>query len=277
MLKQNSETPMTKYFWTAFLALTMTLVACSAPTASPSPFTPPATPTPASTPKGLILTGGVVASAKLIPAQDAQMSFLISAPVKDMLVKEGDFVNTGQTLATLYAPDFELAVKSAEFDLKAAELEFQYWIPARHDRPPERRHQAEAELEQARAKLETAKVKFAQATLIAPFDATVADVNIQAGEFAQTGQAVIILGDISHMQIKTTDLSERDVPTVQVGQTANVYIEALNVTIKGNVIRVSPISETVGGDVVYPVTIELEEQPAGLLWGMSAEVEIKTK
>jgi hypothetical protein len=29
--------------------------------------------------------------------------------------------------------------------------------------------------------------------------------------------------------------------------------------------------------VVYPVTIELDEQPEGLLWGMSAEVEIETK
>jgi hypothetical protein len=29
--------------------------------------------------------------------------------------------------------------------------------------------------------------------------------------------------------------------------------------------------------VVYPVTIELDEQPAGLLWGMTAEVEIQTQ
>jgi len=29
--------------------------------------------------------------------------------------------------------------------------------------------------------------------------------------------------------------------------------------------------------VVYPVTIELDQQPAGLLWGMSAEVKIQTK
>jgi HlyD family secretion protein len=79
------------------------------------------------------------------------------------------------------------------------------------------------------------------------------------------------------MQIKTTDLSERDVPAVQIGQTAKVYIEALDITVTGTVTKISPVSETVGGDVVYPVTIELDEQPAGLLWGMSAEVEIQTK
>jgi HlyD family secretion protein len=94
---------------------------------------------------------------------------------------------------------------------------------------------------------------------------------------AQTGQVVITLADLANMRIETTDLSERDVPSVQMGQTANVYIEALDITVTGRVTKISPISETVGGDVVYPVTIELDEQPEGLLWGMSAEVEIQTK
>jgi len=132
-------------------------------------------------------------------------------------------------------------------------------------------------MEQAKAKLETAKVTLAQTSLVAPFDATVVDVNIQAGEFAQAGQVVITLGDIAHMQIETTDLSEQDVPAVQPGQGVNVFIEALDAQIAGKVMRISPISDTVGGDVVYPVTIELEKQPEGLLWGMSAEVEIQTK
>jgi HlyD family secretion protein len=264
---------MKKIFWTAFLALTVTLTACSAPTATP----PPATPEPSSTPTGLVLTGGVVASAEAVPAQDTQMSFVLSAPISAVLVKEGDMVTAGQPLATIYSPDLELAVTSAELNAQAAELEFQYWIPARHDRPPERRKQAEAELEEAKAKLETAKVNFTQTTLVAPFDATVVEVKTQAGEFTQAGQVVIVLGDLAHMQIKTTDLSERDVPAVQIGQTANVYIEALDETVIGKVIQISPISETVGGDVVYPVTIELDEQPSGLLWGMSAEVEIQTE
>ena len=264
---------MKKILWTTFLALTVTLAACG------SPVTPPPTPTelPATPTTGLVSSGGVVASAEAIPAHDTQMSFVLSAPVKDVLVKEGDVVTAGQTLLTLYSPDLELAVTSAELALKAAELEFVYWIPARHNRPPERRQQAEAELEEAKTRLETAKLTFAQTTLLAPFDATVIDVSIKAGEFAQAGQVVITLGDIAHMQIKTTDLSERDVPLVQVGQNVNVYIEALDANVTGKVIRISPISETVGGDVVYPVTIELDEQLTDLMWGMTAEVEIQTQ
>lgn len=264
---------MKKIFWTTSLALTVTLAACASPSTPP----PVLTEAPATPSTGLILSDGVVASAVALPARETQMSFVFSAPVKEVLVKEGDIVTAGQTLMTLYSPDLELAVISAELESQAAELEFQYWIPARHDRPPERRQQAEAELEQARAKFETSKVVFAQTSLAAPFDATVVDVKIQAGEFAQAGQVVITLGDIAHMQIETTDLSERDIPSVKVGQSVNIYIEALDVQTTGKVIRISPVSDTVGGDVVYPVTIELDEQPAGLLWGMTAEVEISDK
>jgi hypothetical protein len=32
----------------------------------------------------------------------------------------------------------------------------------------------------------------------------------------------------------------------------------------------------VGGDVVFKVTIDLDEKPQGLLWGMSTDVNIET-
>jgi HlyD family secretion protein len=266
---------MKKIFWMTLPALALILAACG------SPATPAATPTvpapetaPVST--GLILTGGVVASAEAQPAQETQISFTIPAPVKEVLVKEGDVVKAGQSLITLYTPDLEGEVARAELAATAGELEYQYWGP-RYDRPPERKLQAEAEWNQKKMALEVARASFAQSTIYAPFDATVVNVNVQFGEMVQTGQVVITLADLAHMQIKTTDLSERDVPSVQAGQTANIYIEALDVTVTGKVIKISPVSETVGGDVVYPVTIELDEQPEGLLWGMTAEVEIQAE
>lgn len=97
------------------------------------------------------------------------------------------------------------------------------------------------------------------------------------GELVQAGQTIITLASLNDLQIETTDLSERDIARVKVGQAVDVYIEALDRTVSGEVIRISPVSRTVGGDVVFPVTIVLEEQPDGLLWGMTAEVEIRTE
>jgi multidrug efflux pump subunit AcrA (membrane-fusion protein) len=268
---------MKRILWMTFLALALTLAACGSPATPTTPPPAPTEPAPSPSGSGFFSADAVIASAEVVPSQDANISFVISAPVKEVLVKEGDVVTAGQTLATLYSTDLELALTTAELGTKAAELEYSYWVPARYDRPPERRDQAAAELEQARRRLDTANASFAQTSLVAPFDATVVSVNIQVGEMAQAGRAVITLANLAELQIKTTDLSERDIPQVQVGQNVNVYVEALNLNTTGKVVRISPISETVGGDVVFPVTIQLDEQADGLLWGMTAEVEIQTK
>jgi HlyD family secretion protein len=54
-------------------------------------------------------------------------------------------------------------------------------------------------------------------------------------------------------------------------------VEALDKEFNGKVMAISPVADIVGGDVVYKVTVTLDEQPDGLLWGMNAEVEINTE
>ena len=136
---------------------------------------------------------------------------------------------------------------------------------------------AQAAVAQAEAALEVVRATLNQATLTAPFGGTVADVQVSPGQIVMPGQVVLTLADLSHLQVETTDLSERDVTRVQMGQEATVYVEALNVDVPGRVARISPLASTVGGDVVYTVVIALEEQPEGLRLGMSAEVEIATE
>jgi HlyD family secretion protein len=93
----------------------------------------------------------------------------------------------------------------------------------------------------------------------------------------QPGQVVIVLAQLERLKIETTDLSELDVAAVKAGQPATVYVEALDQEFPGTVTAIAPISDTLGSDVVFKVTIELEAQPADLLSGMSADVEIKTE
>jgi len=136
---------------------------------------------------------------------------------------------------------------------------------------------AQAAVAQAEAALDTARATLNQATLTAPFSGTVANVQVSPGQVVMPGQVVLTLADLSQLQVETTDLSERDVTGVRVGQEATVYVEALNVDVPGRVARISPLASTVGGDVVYTVLIALEEQPEGLRLGMSVEVEIGTE
>jgi len=137
---------------------------------------------------------------------------------------------------------------------------------------------AEADVERAQALLDSAKATLeSQASLAAPFNGTVVTVDVAAGETVVPGRVAILLADLSKYQIETTDLSERDITRVKVGQPVKVFIEALNQDFTGKVVKVALLSSTLGGDVVFTVTIELDKQPQGLLWGMSANVEIQTE
>ena len=115
-----------------------------------------------------------------------------------------------------------------------------------------------------------------QATLLAPFDGTVASLNIAHGEIVSPGEVVLTLADTSAFEVETTDLSERDAPSVQVGQAARMDVPALGTQIDGTVQSVSRVAETLGGDAVYKVTVTLDSPPPGLLWGMTATVHIQT-
>jgi HlyD family secretion protein len=136
---------------------------------------------------------------------------------------------------------------------------------------------AQADVDRAQAVVDQLKAQLDQATLKTPIAGTVVKVDIAPGETASPGQAAIRVADLSHMRIETTDLSERDIPAVKIGQTASVYIDALDETFQGKVVDIDRQSETVGGDVTYKVTVELGQQPSGLRWGMSAEVTIQTE
>lgn len=268
------------------ILLTILLTACGG---NPTPAVSPAATTAAET-VAVSDPNIVIASAKVLSPQVSQLGFTTSAVVKEIPVGEGEQVKAGQVLVILDTPDLEFAVLAAEQEYAskslAAELQkaekVKYVNPNTgfirwYSIPREVYLKALSKADQAKAVWDSAAANLAQSTLLAPFDGTVVDIQVIPGETVQASQTALTLADVDHLQIKTTDLSERDVTRVKVGQPVDVYIEALGVTVKGKVIRISPIAETVGGDVVFPVTIELSEQPAGLLWGMTAEAQIQTK
>ena len=228
--------------------------------------------------------GSVTASAIVVPAQDANLSFSSIGRVTQVNVQVGDKVKAGDVLVQLDTAVLEAKVREAEANLRYAEIELSYLVRNVGCRgegcAPSYKHieVGEVDVAKAQALLDSAKATLAsESALTAPFAGTVISVDISPYETVTPGQVVIVLGDLSKYQIETTDLSERDVPDVKVGQSAVVFIEALGDEFEGKVVDVARISSEIGGDVVYKVTIELDSQPAGLLWGMSADVEIATE
>lgn len=229
------------------------------------------------------------ASAVVLPFQESRLSFVISGMVEEVTVKEGDQVQAGQALVMLNTTDLEYNIAVAEAALTAAEIEAEVQKQARKrfnfdsfqfeyvSAAGELIAQADSRAEQRRLAVEVAKASLEQATLEAPFAGTVIEVNISPGEYVQPAQVVMVIATLENLLIETTDLSELNVAAVEIGQPATVFVEALGEEFLGKVTAISPISNTIGGDVVFKVTIELDEQPQVLLWGMSADVEINVE
>ena len=217
----------------------------------------------------------VSAKAQIVPVRKAELSFANVGRVKAVNVKVGDQVSAGQALVELDTTLLEAKVKEAEANLTAAQVQVDYLKRIGTDEL--HLETAQAQADQAQALLDSAKATLStQSTLIAPFNGTIASVDISPAETVVPGKVIVVMGDISKLQVETKHLSERDIPRVQIGQPVKVFIEPLNQEFTGKVTDISRISSTLGGDVVFKVTVDLNEQPQGLLWGMSANVEIQT-
>jgi len=222
------------------------------------------------------VANSVSASAIIVPIKKADLSFANVGRVKAVNVKVGDQVTAGEVLIELDTTLLEAKVREAVANLTVAQVQVNYLKRVGTDKV--HLESAQAEADRAQALLDSANaILAAQSNLVAPFDGTVASVEISPAETVVPGRVVITMGDLSKLQVETKDLSERDIPRVQIGQTASVFIQAFKQEFSGKVIDISHISSTVGGDVVFKVTIALDEQPQGLLWGMSADVKIETR
>jgi len=277
---------MKRFCWTK-LAASMILTIALAGCASPNPTTLPTSAPTASVNSNTSASGRVTASAVVVPAQTSQLGFLLSAPVKEVDIKEGDNVKAGQTLVVLNTPELSLSVDAAQAALRSAQAKA---IIRRYQKktinadgsevylsgPPELRQIADVQVRQAQAALEIAQAILAQGTLVSPYKGTVVSLNIASGQFVQPGQVIAVIGGLDHLQIETTDLSERDIAKIQTGQTATVHIKALNQDFTGRVVAIAPMAIKHNADWVYKVTIEFDKPPQNLLWGMSANVEIQT-
>ena len=125
---------------------------------------------------------------------------------------------------------------------------------------------------------ETAGIRasLAEAELSAPFPGTVAKLDIKVGETASAGTTIATIADFSKWVIKTTDLTEIDVVNIKQGQTALITLDALpDMKLTGTVDAIGRTYSEKQGDIVYEVTIILNDTNPNLRWGMTAEVKFE--
>jgi HlyD family secretion protein len=139
---------------------------------------------------------------------------------------------------------------------------------------PEDLEIARLRVDQSLTALELAQHNLGNARLEAPFDGTVAAVNVRPGELAVSALPAIVLADTGSYYLDVA-VDEVDVAGVAAGQVATVTLDALTDTpLSGRVENIALTSRTTGGVVSYAVRLVLASAPASVRAGMTATAEI---
>jgi len=112
--------------------------------------------------------------------------------------------------------------------------------------------------------------------LTAPFAGTVTGLLAHTGDTLVPGAGVVMVADLSRLQVETTDVDEFLIGHVRAGQNVALQIEALDrreLTGRVRTVALQPQS-TPGGDQHYPVTIGLGGVVAELRPGMSVRITL---
>lgn len=231
---------------------------------------------------------------KVVAVRYADLSFETTLPIEKVLVRNGQQVHRGQTLAVL--DQFKLrntieqqqrAIEQAQFQIEQAHLQMQDVIISQgydpdkpSSVPSDVRHnadvksgyaQAKSQLAAARTQLAAAQHELKGSVLIAPFDGVVANLSVQAHQLAQPGQTVcriIATGDMEvEFRVMETDLCKYrigiPVSVIPVADKSTCYDATVNI--------INPVVDQQGA-----VTLRARLSNASNLFdGMNVEVVLQ--
>jgi HlyD family secretion protein len=182
-------------------------------------------------------------------------------------------VNTAQANLDYCMADFteqEIAEAQLKVDLAEAKVaDLQTTVDTLINGPdPDQVTILETQLAIAQSRADSPLVK-------APFDGVVTVLPAQVGDIVQTGSQAVQLDNISNLYLDV-QISEVDIPTVSIGQPAELVFDAYyQDTFTGKVTQISPVGTTVQGVVEYNVRIQMDEDTDGRIKpGMTAAVNI---
>ena len=154
-------------------------------------------------------------------------------------------------------------------------LEAQFRLEQRTDGPDAQQlAAAQARLDNAQAQLTAAQAALDSLNLLAPYNGTIAKVSVVAGETVLPNRTVIVIADYTDWFVETTDLTENEVVSIGVGQSALVVPDALpDVEMNAQVESIGQTYMEIAGDITYTTRLLLFDPAPQLRWGMTVEVE----
>ena len=146
---------------------------------------------------------------------------------------------------------------------------------------------AREDISRSEGGLQSAQDNLRKTVFLSPIEGTVTQLNVERGEIVMVGTmnnpgtVILTVADLGRMKVEA-DVDETDVSTVRLDQTATIKVDALpDTTLTGRVSEIanSPKVSNTGSQeqqTNFEVDVRIDDPPALLRPGMTADVEIKT-
>ncbi len=258
----------------------------------------------------------VVATGRIQPVTQVNISADVSAKITRLAVKEGDWVEKGQFLLELDRERYLAEVESAEANLRSSEAEAAVVaenldkagkdlarIQDLHGKSLEsqanfdaassavgvekaRLRSAEDRVEQSRAALKQARDALSKTTIYAPMAGTVSKLNKEVGEIALGSQfqedVILEIANLAGMEA-LVDVDENDIVQLALGDKATIEVDALpGITFEGSVTEIANSAKiaaqgTSDQKTEFEVKIAISDPGTELRPGMTASADIVTE
>jgi len=258
----------------------------------------------------------VVATGRIQPVTQVNISADVSAKITRLAVNEGDWVEKGQFLLELDRERYLAEVESAEANLRSSEADAAV-VRENLDKAEKdlarmqdlkqkslesvanfdaaasavgvekaRLRSALDRVEQSRASLKQARDALSKTTIYAPMAGTVSKLNKEVGEIALGSQfqedVILEIANLSGMEA-LVDVDENDIVQLSLGDTATIEVDALpGVTFEGTVTEIASSAKiaaqgTSDQKTEFEVKVAVLNPGTELRPGMTASADIVTE
>lgn len=207
-------------------------------------------------------------------SREISLGFKTGGQIEKILVKEGDFVRQGQTIAMLDQKDYQLGVDDYQIQYdqmktEVARMKQLYEAKSLNGNDYEK---AVAGLEQLRVQLQMNKNKLEYTTLKAPVSGYIQTVNYEKAEMVQAGSPIVNLLDISKIEV------EVDIPASLYMQQEKFSSFSCSSSLSPSVsypLTLISINQKASSTQLYKMILSLNDsQSAKLTAGMNVVVNI---
>ena len=125
-----------------------------------------------------------------------------------------------------------------------------------------------------------ARIAAAQATInalhiTAPFDGEILVLNDSSGDVVNTGDIAVVVANRQNLFVEV-QVDESDISSIMTGNPSEITVDVLPDTVlKGSVSSINPVGQTIANLVKYAVRVDVQDPPAQMLLGSTADVSIQ--